>query len=106
MDKTLKGLGVSPGTAIGPVRRMGTAVLGPGSEQIPTDRAPHEQERARDAARTVAAELTARGARAPHVRAALAAPSLDQCRMAAAAARGEDTPDQARDAAAAVLHAT
>ncbi|MFI9630097.1 phosphoenolpyruvate--protein phosphotransferase [Streptomyces sp. NPDC052042] len=64
MNKTLKGLGVSQGTAIGPVRRMGTAALEPGSQLIPTDRAPHEQERAHDAARTVAAELTARGARA------------------------------------------
>ncbi len=50
MNETLKGLGVSRGTVIGPVRRMGAAALDPGSEQIPADRAPHEQERARDAA--------------------------------------------------------
>ncbi len=64
MNKTLKGLGVSQGRVIGPVRRMGTDMLEPGSEQISADRAPHEQERARDAARTVASELTTRGARA------------------------------------------
>lgn len=64
MEDIFKGLGVSPGAVVGPVRRMATASPAPGSEQVPAGRAPQELERAREAVRTVAAGLNARGERA------------------------------------------
>ncbi|GAB2742751.1 phosphoenolpyruvate--protein phosphotransferase [Kitasatospora kifunensis] len=61
MEKTLRGVGVSHGVAIGQVRHMGTAVLEPPAHQIPTEDAPREQARARQAVDAVAADLIARG---------------------------------------------
>jgi phosphoenolpyruvate-protein phosphotransferase (PTS system enzyme I) len=61
---TLHGLGVSQGTAIGPVRRMGTAELTPKVRRIAPGEVTQERRRARDAARAVAADLAARGDRA------------------------------------------
>ncbi|WP_330176859.1 phosphoenolpyruvate--protein phosphotransferase [Streptomyces sp. NBC_01498] len=64
MDTTLRGVGVSPGVAVGEVRHMGTAVLEPPPKRIPAGEAEREQGRARGAVDAVAADLTARGARA------------------------------------------
>jgi phosphotransferase system enzyme I (PtsI) len=61
MTKTLQGMGVSHGVAIGQVRHMGTAVLEPEARQIPAVDAPREQTRARQAVDAVAADLQARG---------------------------------------------
>ncbi|MEZ0066492.1 phosphotransferase system enzyme I (PtsI) [Streptacidiphilus sp. MAP12-20] len=61
MTETLQGVGVSHGVAIGQVRHMGTAVLEPEAKQIPTEDAPREQARARQAVDAVAADLQARG---------------------------------------------
>jgi phosphotransferase system enzyme I (PtsI) len=61
MEQTLRGVGVSHGIAIGPVRHMGTAVLEPPAEQIAADEAGREQTKARQAADAVAADLQARG---------------------------------------------
>lgn len=61
MEKTLRGVGVSHGVAIGQVRHMGTAVLEPPAHQIPTEDAPREQARAKQAVDAVAADLIARG---------------------------------------------
>ncbi|MDH6136518.1 phosphotransferase system enzyme I (PtsI) [Kitasatospora sp. MAA4] len=61
MDRTLRGVGVSHGVAIGQVRRMGTAVLEPPATQIPSEDAPREQARAQQAVDAVAADLIARG---------------------------------------------
>ncbi|MFC0601290.1 phosphoenolpyruvate--protein phosphotransferase [Streptomyces palmae] len=61
METTLRGVGVSHGVAIGEVRHMGTAVLEPPAKQIPTEEAPREQGRARQAVEAVAADLIARG---------------------------------------------
>ncbi|WP_405014284.1 phosphoenolpyruvate--protein phosphotransferase [Kitasatospora sp. NBC_01539] len=61
MEAMLRGVGVSHGVAIGPVRHMGTAVLEPPATQIPSDEAPHEQARAQAAVDAVAADLIARG---------------------------------------------
>ncbi|GAA2594537.1 phosphoenolpyruvate--protein phosphotransferase [Streptomyces axinellae] len=61
MDTTLRGVGVSHGVAIGQARHMGTAVLEPPAEQIATEDAPREQQRARQAVDAVAADLMARG---------------------------------------------
>lgn len=61
MDTTLHGVGVSHGVAIGEVRHMGTAVLEPPAKQVPTQEAPREQGRARQAIEAVAADLNARG---------------------------------------------
>ncbi|MFC5911603.1 phosphoenolpyruvate--protein phosphotransferase [Streptacidiphilus monticola] len=61
MTKTLQGVGVSHGVAIGQVRHMGTAVLEPPTTQIPTEDAPREQARAKQAVEAVAADLQARG---------------------------------------------
>ncbi|WP_329561767.1 phosphoenolpyruvate--protein phosphotransferase [Kitasatospora sp. NBC_01266] len=61
MEKTLRGVGVSHGVAIGQVRHMGTAVLEPATVQIPTEDAPREQARAKAAVDAVAADLIARG---------------------------------------------
>lgn len=61
MEKTLRGVGVSHGVAIGQVRHMGTAALEPPATQIPTEDAPREQARAHAAVDAVAADLIARG---------------------------------------------
>lgn len=61
MERTLRGVGVSHGVAIGPVRHMGTAALVPPAEQLPAEQAPREQARARQAMEAVAADLNARG---------------------------------------------
>jgi phosphotransferase system enzyme I (PtsI) len=61
MTETLRGVGVSHGVAIGQVRHMGTAVLEPPAQQMPTEEAPREQARARRAVEAVAADLQARG---------------------------------------------
>jgi phosphotransferase system enzyme I (PtsI) len=61
METTLRGVGVSHGVAIGPVRHMGTAVLEPPAKQIPEQDAPREQNRAQQAVEAVAADLVARG---------------------------------------------
>ncbi|GAA1988879.1 phosphoenolpyruvate--protein phosphotransferase [Kitasatospora viridis] len=61
MEKTLRGVGVSHGVAIGPVRHMGTAVLEPAATQIPAGEAEREQARAKQAVDAVAADLVARG---------------------------------------------
>ncbi|MFC1412731.1 phosphoenolpyruvate--protein phosphotransferase [Streptacidiphilus sp. N1-12] len=61
MTETLRGVGVSHGVAIGQVRHMGTAVLEPLARQTPTEEAPREQARARQAVEAVAADLQARG---------------------------------------------
>ncbi|TDT96093.1 phosphoenolpyruvate--protein phosphotransferase [Streptomyces sp. 846.5] len=61
MTETLRGVGVSHGVAIGQVRHMGTAVLEPPAQQTPTEGAPREQARARQAVEAVAADLQARG---------------------------------------------
>ncbi|MEY9947962.1 phosphotransferase system enzyme I (PtsI) [Kitasatospora sp. GAS1066B] len=61
MEKTLRGVGVSHGVAIGQVRHMGTAVLEPPTTRIPTEDAPREQARAKAAVDAVAADLIARG---------------------------------------------
>ncbi|MFF7637763.1 phosphoenolpyruvate--protein phosphotransferase [Kitasatospora sp. NPDC008050] len=61
MEKTLRGVGVSHGVAIGQVRHMGTAVLEPPAHQIPTEDAPRERARAKQAVDAVAADLIARG---------------------------------------------
>lgn len=61
MTETLRGVGVSHGVAIGQVRHMGTAVLEPAAKQTPTEEAPREQARARQAVEAVAADLQARG---------------------------------------------
>ncbi|MFE9428220.1 phosphoenolpyruvate--protein phosphotransferase [Kitasatospora sp. NPDC006697] len=61
MEKTLRGVGVSHGVAIGPVRHMGTAVLEPTADRIPDGTAEHEQARAQQAVDAVAADLIARG---------------------------------------------
>ena len=61
MTETLRGVGVSHGVAIGQVRHMGTAVLEPLAQQTPTEEAPREQARARQAVEAVAADLQARG---------------------------------------------
>lgn len=61
MEAMLRGVGVSHGVAIGPVRHMGTAVLEPPATQIPSEDAPHEQARAQAAVDAVAADLIARG---------------------------------------------
>ncbi len=61
MEKTLRGVGVSHGVAVGEVRHMGTAALEPPSRRIGPDEAPREQGRARQAVEAVAADLKARG---------------------------------------------
>ncbi|MFE9093964.1 phosphoenolpyruvate--protein phosphotransferase [Streptomyces sp. NPDC007264] len=61
MEKTLRGVGVSHGVAIGVVRHMGAAVLEPPARRIPAEDAEGEQERARKAVEVVAADLVARG---------------------------------------------
>ncbi|WP_037578188.1 phosphoenolpyruvate--protein phosphotransferase [Phaeacidiphilus oryzae] len=61
MEQTLRGVGVSHGIAIGPVRHMGTAVLEPPAEQIAAHEAEREQAKARRAVEAVAADLQARG---------------------------------------------
>ncbi len=61
MRSRLRGVGVSHGVAIGEVRHMGTAVPEPPAGRIPPDAAPRELDRARRAARAVAADLNARG---------------------------------------------
>ncbi len=61
MERTLRGVGVSHGVAVGEVRHMGTAVLEPPDRAVPADRAPRERARARRAVDEVAADLTARG---------------------------------------------
>ena len=61
MEKTLRGVGVSHGVAIGEVRRMGTAVLEPPVRQIPEQESVREQGRAHQAVDAVAADLIARG---------------------------------------------
>jgi phosphoenolpyruvate-protein phosphotransferase (PTS system enzyme I) len=61
MEQTLRGVGVSHGVAIGPVRHMGTAVLEPPATRIPPAEALREQARARQAVDAVAADLKARG---------------------------------------------
>ncbi|MFJ1757902.1 phosphoenolpyruvate--protein phosphotransferase [Kitasatospora sp. NPDC088134] len=61
MERTLRGVGVSHGVAIGQVRHMGTAVLEPPVAQVPAEEAPREQARARAAVEAVAADLVARG---------------------------------------------
>ncbi|PYC63515.1 phosphoenolpyruvate--protein phosphotransferase [Streptomyces tateyamensis] len=61
MEKALRGVGVSHGVAIGPVRHMGTAVLEPAPSQVPAAEAPREQARAQQAVDAVAADLVARG---------------------------------------------
>ncbi|GAA1116500.1 MULTISPECIES: phosphoenolpyruvate--protein phosphotransferase [Kitasatospora] len=61
MEPMLRGVGVSHGVAIGPVRHMGTAVLEPPATQIPSEDAPREQARAQAAVDAVAADLIARG---------------------------------------------
>ncbi|RKE18149.1 phosphoenolpyruvate--protein phosphotransferase [Streptomyces sp. TLI_171] len=61
MERTLRGVGVSHGIAIGQVRHMGTAVLEPPVTQIAADQGPREQARAAAAVEAVAADLVARG---------------------------------------------
>jgi phosphotransferase system enzyme I (PtsI) len=61
MERTLRGVGVSHGVAIGEVRHMGSAVLEPPAQQIRPQDAPREQGRARQAVEAVAADLNARG---------------------------------------------
>ena len=61
MDRTLRGVGVSHGVAIGEVRHMGTAVLEPPAKQIAEEDAPREQQRARRSVEAVANDLMARG---------------------------------------------
>jgi len=61
MAETLRGVGVSHGVAIGQIRHMGTAVLEPPAKQAPTEGAPRELARARQAVEAVAADLQARG---------------------------------------------
>ncbi|MFJ8441849.1 phosphoenolpyruvate--protein phosphotransferase [Kitasatospora griseola] len=61
MERMLRGVGVSQGVAVGPVRHMGTAVLEPPSTQISAAEAPREQARAQAAVEAVAADLNARG---------------------------------------------
>ncbi|WP_101384841.1 phosphoenolpyruvate--protein phosphotransferase [Kitasatospora sp. GP30] len=61
MQKTLRGVGVSHGVAIGQVRHMGTAVLEPTATQIPAEEAERERARAQQAVDAVAADLIARG---------------------------------------------
>ncbi|PBC71316.1 phosphoenolpyruvate--protein phosphotransferase [Streptomyces sp. TLI_235] len=61
MEPMLRGVGVSHGVAIGPVRHMGTAVLEPPATQVPSEDAPREQARAQAAVDAVAADLIARG---------------------------------------------
>ncbi|HEX5566248.1 MAG TPA: phosphoenolpyruvate--protein phosphotransferase [Streptomyces sp.] len=61
METTLRGVGVSHGVAVGEVRHMGTVVLEPPTGRITADGAPHEQDRARRAVESVAADLVARG---------------------------------------------
>ncbi|MFJ5234988.1 phosphoenolpyruvate--protein phosphotransferase [Kitasatospora sp. NPDC088391] len=61
MERTLRGVGVSHGVAIGQVRHMGTAVLEPPVAQVSAEEAPREQARARAAVEAVAADLVARG---------------------------------------------
>ncbi|MFD7733421.1 phosphoenolpyruvate--protein phosphotransferase [Kitasatospora phosalacinea] len=61
MERTLRGVGVSHGVAIGQVRHMGTAVLEPPVTQVSAEEVPREQARAQAAVDAVAADLTARG---------------------------------------------
>ncbi|MFD9130490.1 phosphoenolpyruvate--protein phosphotransferase [Kitasatospora sp. NPDC059571] len=61
MEPMLRGVGVSHGVAIGPVRHMGTAELEPPATQVPSEDAPREQARAQAAVDAVAADLIARG---------------------------------------------
>ena len=61
MAEALRGVGVSHGVAIGQIRHMGMAVLEPPAKQAPTEGAPREQARARQAVEAVAADLQARG---------------------------------------------
>ncbi|MFI6349791.1 phosphoenolpyruvate--protein phosphotransferase [Streptomyces sp. NPDC050560] len=61
METTLRGVGVSQGTAVGKARHMGTAVLEPPAEPRPGRSAEHEEDRARQAADAVSADLIARG---------------------------------------------
>ncbi|MEN3583811.1 phosphoenolpyruvate--protein phosphotransferase [Streptomyces sp. ZYX-F-203] len=61
METTLRGVGVSHGVAVGPVRHMGAAVLEPPVRQVPAAEREREGARARRAAEAVAADLTARG---------------------------------------------
>ncbi|MFJ6215905.1 phosphoenolpyruvate--protein phosphotransferase [Streptomyces sp. NPDC092296] len=61
MEETLRGVGVSHGVAVGPVRHMGTAVLEPPATRIAPGQALREQARARQAVDAVAADLQARG---------------------------------------------
>ncbi|MGH3311677.1 MAG: phosphoenolpyruvate--protein phosphotransferase [Streptomyces sp.] len=61
MDRTLQGVGVSHGVAVGEVRHMGTAVLEPPAKQITEEDAPREQQRSRQAVEAVANDLMARG---------------------------------------------
>ena len=61
MERTLRGVGVSRGVAIGEVRHMGTTALEPLVQQAVAADAEQEAERARRALDAVAADLAARG---------------------------------------------
>ncbi|MFW6694787.1 phosphoenolpyruvate--protein phosphotransferase [Streptomyces sp. MAR4 CNX-425] len=63
MEKTMRGLGVSPGLAIGGVRRMGAGVGEPPAVHVGRREVPRELARIRPAVEAVADDLTARGER-------------------------------------------
>jgi len=60
-EEILRGVGVSHGIAIGPVRRIGTTVLEPPADPVEAGSAERELARARRALDAVAADLQARG---------------------------------------------
>lgn len=60
-ERTLRGVGASPGVVTGPVRHMGMAALVPPMVELPAGEVSREQVRAEQALAAVAADLRARG---------------------------------------------